>query len=51
MCRLLNTRVRPSISALIRMREYADIHSLFECTPDRLQGEVVEGVRTYPHKP
>ncbi|MDQ1466704.1 MAG: hypothetical protein QOH10_1119 [Actinomycetota bacterium] len=35
----------------IRMREYADIHSLFECTPDRLQGEVVEGVRTYPRKP
>jgi hypothetical protein len=32
----------------IRMRLYADIHHLLDCTPDSLQGEVVEGLRTYP---
>lgn len=31
----------------IRMRLYADIHHLDACTPDALQGEVVEGRRTY----
>jgi len=35
----------------IRMREYADIHELADCTPDSLQGEVVEGPRTYPRVP
>jgi hypothetical protein len=35
----------------IRMREYADIHGLVDCTPDSLQGEVVEGPRTYPRVP
>jgi hypothetical protein len=30
------------------MRLYADIHHLLDCTPDSLQGEVVEGLRTYP---
>jgi hypothetical protein len=35
----------------IRMREYADIHGLTACTPDSLQGEVVEGPRTYPRVP
>jgi hypothetical protein len=33
----------------IRMGEYARIHKLNDCTPDSLQGEVVEGPRTYPH--
>ena len=32
----------------IRMGEYARIHHLDDCTPDSLQGEVVEGRRTYP---
>jgi hypothetical protein len=32
----------------IRMGEYARIHKLNDCTPDSLQGEVVEGPRTYP---
>lgn len=32
----------------IRMAEYADIHHLEDCSPDSLQGEVVEGLRTYP---
>jgi hypothetical protein len=32
----------------IRMGEYADIHKLIDCTPDSLQGEIVEGARTYP---
>jgi hypothetical protein len=32
----------------IRMREYAEIHHLTGCTPNALQGEVVEGPRTYP---
>ena len=32
----------------IRMREYAEIHHLTACTPNALQGEVVEGPRTYP---
>ena len=32
----------------IRMREYAQIHKLTDCTPDSLQGEVVEGPRVYP---
>jgi hypothetical protein len=31
----------------IRMREYAEIHHLNACTPDSLQGEVVEGPRVY----
>jgi len=31
----------------IRMREYAEIHHLPDCTPDALQGEVVEGPRRY----
>jgi hypothetical protein len=31
----------------IRMREYAEIHHLNACTPDALQGEVVEGPRVY----
>jgi hypothetical protein len=35
----------------IRMREYADIHGLVDCTPDSLQGEVVEGPRAYPRVP
>jgi hypothetical protein len=35
----------------IRMREYAEIHHLTACTPDALQGEVVEGPRTYPRNP
>jgi hypothetical protein len=35
----------------IRMKEYAQIHRLNVCTPDSLQGEVVEGVRTYPSSP
>jgi hypothetical protein len=34
--------------ATIRMGEYARIHKLNDCTPDSLQGEVVEGPRTYP---
>jgi hypothetical protein len=34
--------------ATIRMGEYARIHKLGDCTPDSLQGEVVEGPRTYP---
>jgi hypothetical protein len=34
--------------ATIRMGEYARIHKLDDCTPDSLQGEVVEGPRTYP---
>jgi hypothetical protein len=32
----------------IRMGDYADIHHLELCSPDSLQGEVVEGLRTYP---
>lgn len=32
----------------IRMGDYADIHHLVDCSPDSLQGEVVEGRRTYP---
>jgi hypothetical protein len=32
----------------IRMGEYARIHKLDDCTPDSLQGEVVEGPRVYP---
>jgi hypothetical protein len=32
----------------IRMGEYTDIHHLVDCSPDSLQGEVVEGRRTYP---
>jgi hypothetical protein len=32
----------------IRMGQYADIHHLVDCSPDSLQGEVVEGRRTYP---
>jgi hypothetical protein len=32
----------------IRMKEYAQIHRLNVCTPDSLQGEVVEGAREYP---
>jgi hypothetical protein len=32
----------------IRMGEYTDIHHLGDCSPDSLQGEVVEGRRTYP---
>jgi hypothetical protein len=35
----------------IRMGEYARIHKLNDCTPDSLQGEVVEGPRTYPRVP
>jgi hypothetical protein len=35
----------------IRMGEYARIHKLDDCTPDSLQGEVVEGPRTYPRVP
>jgi hypothetical protein len=35
----------------IRMKEYAEIHRLTACTPDSLQGEVVEGPRTYPRVP
>jgi hypothetical protein len=35
----------------IRMKEYAQIHRLGVCTPDSLQGEVVEGPRTYPRVP
>jgi hypothetical protein len=35
----------------IRMREYAEIHKLVACTPNSLQGEVVEGPRTYPRVP
>jgi hypothetical protein len=35
----------------IRMKEYAQIHRLNVCTPDSLQGEVVEGARTYPRLP
>jgi hypothetical protein len=35
----------------IRMREYAEIHKLTDCTPDSLQGEVVEGLRVYPRVP
>jgi len=35
----------------IRMREYAEIHHLTACTPNALQGEVVEGPRTYPAAP
>lgn len=35
----------------IRMKEYAQIHRLNVCTPDSLQGEVVEGARTYPRSP
>jgi hypothetical protein len=35
----------------IRMGEYARIHKLTDCTPDSLQGEVVEGPRTYPRVP
>ena len=35
----------------IRMREYAEIHRLLGCTPDSLQGEVVEGPRTYQRVP
>jgi hypothetical protein len=31
----------------IRMREYAEIHHLPDCTPTALQGEVVEGPRSY----
>jgi hypothetical protein len=34
--------------ATIRMGEYASIHHLDDCSPDRLQGEVVEGPRVYP---
>jgi hypothetical protein len=33
------------------MKEYAQIHRLNVCTPDSLQGEVVEGARTYPSSP
>jgi hypothetical protein len=32
----------------IRMGEYTDIHHLVDCSSDSLQGEVVEGRRTYP---
>jgi hypothetical protein len=35
----------------IRMKEYAQIHRLTACTPDSLQGEVVEGPRSYPTVP
>ena len=35
----------------IRMGEYARIHELNDCTPDSLQGEVVEGPRAYPRVP
>ena len=35
----------------IRMKEYAQIHGLGACTPDSLQGEVVEGPRSYPRVP
>lgn len=35
----------------IRMKEYAEIHRLTACTPDSLQGEVVEGPRSYPRVP
>ena len=35
----------------IRMREYAEIHHLTACTPNALQGEVVEGPRTYLRVP
>jgi hypothetical protein len=35
----------------IRMKEYAQIHRLNVCTPDSLQGEVVEGPRTYTSSP
>jgi hypothetical protein len=35
--------------ATIRMGEYAGIHHLDVCSPDDLQGEVVEGPRVYPH--
>lgn len=35
----------------IRMKEYAQIHRLSACTPDSLQGEVVEGPRSYPRVP
>ncbi len=35
----------------IRMGEYARIHKLDDCTPDSLQGEVVEGPRAYPRVP
>lgn len=35
----------------IRMKEYAQIHRLGACTPDSLQGEAVEGPRSYPRVP
>ena len=35
----------------IRMSDYARIHELSACTPDSLQGEVVEGPRSYPRVP
>ncbi len=55
---LLTTGKRPKLvipidptgaPVTIRMREYAEIHKLTDCTPDSLQGEVVEGPRVYPN--
>jgi hypothetical protein len=55
---LLTSRKRPQLvipvdptgaPITIRMGEYADIHKLTYCSPTSLQGEVVDGPRTYPH--
>jgi hypothetical protein len=44
--------VDPSAKPItIRMKDYAEIHSLTDCRPDDLQGEIVEGPRTYPRVP
>jgi len=44
--------VDPSAKPItIRMKDYAEIHRLTDCRPDDLQGEVVEGSRTYPRLP